>query len=154
MEALIYVLYMVAPAAIALVLGIVGVRLFGPKMDPRVKELAEAAYHFAAAELGVKAKGSPPPVVLERRKFMSGKQRVIGQYSRRIRLPIIGYVWERVRVVNDATFMFANLAHEMAHALRARAGKKVTEEEAERVEAAAARHSSAQITALLAKLSG
>lgn len=151
-EVLITILFVLAPSIIVLVLGIVGVRLFGPKMDPNVAELAELAYQFAATALDTKAKGKAPPVVLEKERFKVSGGTAIGQYSRRFRLPIIGYIYERVRAVNDASFMFANLAHEMAHAVRARAGKRVTEKEAEMVEALAAKHNSPTIAALLAKL--
>ncbi len=125
---------------------------FQPKMDPRVAELAQLAYEYAAEVLGVEAKGSPPPVVLVKAPWdKRGTIYTIGLYSRRLHLPLIGYAWERIQVVADASYIFRNLTHEMAHALRARAWKKVTEKEAEMVEAKALKYrlTDTQITALL-----
>ena len=141
----------VAVAGVAAIFAVVRI-FFQPKMDPRVAELAELAFEYAAEVLEVEAKGSPPPVVLRKAPWdKRGTVITLGRYSRRLHLPLIGYAWERIEVVADASYIFRTLSHEMAHALRARAWKKVTEKEAEMVEAKALQYrlTDTQITALL-----
>jgi len=119
------------------------------KTNPRVEPLAQAAYEFAADVLGVEAKGSPPPVVLKKARWNNR----VGEYKR-IALPFGIVLWDKISVVADASSIFRNLAHEMAHALRARAGKKSTEEEAEMIELAAWQYrlTNEQISTLLTRL--
>ncbi len=122
------------------------------KMDPRVEELARIAFECSADILGIKPKGKPPPVRLKKERWKIHGVSVVGNYKR-YRIPGIGImVWERVLAhISEGTFR--TLGHEMAHVHRARRGEKVTEAEAEMVEAAIeARCGGARIAHLMAKL--
>lgn len=139
-----------ATVFIGLALILIAARLLQPKMDKRVKALADLAWTFSAAQLGVKPKGKTPAVKL--RSKPDGN--TIGNYKR-FRIPLINHmVYERIWVVDDVSYIWSNLAHEMAHAHRARAGKKVTEREAEDVEASAREaRSNYEVAALLDRFS-
>ncbi len=133
-------------------LGAIWFFLIRVKMDPIFVELAQLAIECSADIMGVRPKGTPPPVRLKKERWKIKGVSVVGNYKR-YRIPGIGImVWERVRVlISERTFR--TLGHEMAHVHRARRGEKTTEAEAEMVEAAIeARCGGVRIAHLLAKL--
>ncbi len=98
----------------------------------------DKAYQFAAAFQGVKTKGSTPTVKYLKEMQFAGKP-IIGKY-RSYRIPIVKWViWDRIWVLKSLTSaqQWANLCHEMSHALDARQGRDKSETKAEACERAA-----------------
>lgn len=105
------------------------------RMDPSVKRLAAITFQYSARLMGVEPKGSVPPVVLKKDIFKVKGVIVIGNYT----WYRLGkwMLWERVTVVDDSSYLFSNLVHEMTHVHRVRRGEATTEAEAEAIEALA-----------------
>ncbi len=104
-------------------------------MYPRVSELANMAYGCAAKIMETKTKGDTPPVRLRSKRWRAKGVTMIGRYTW---MSTFGRVlWDHIEVVDDVTYIWPNLVHEMTHALRRRKGKPSSEAAAEAAEGVA-----------------
>lgn len=111
--------------------------MFWPKYksDPRVSVRAGHAWMFAADYLGIANPGERPPVVLTEAPWNDNGTEVIGNYSW---FSFFGWLMnERVKVVNNPSYMMSNLVHEFIHCLRVRDGHRTNEQFAEAAESLA-----------------
>lgn len=121
-------------------------------MDPKVEKLAKLAYDFAATALDMKAKGSVPPVNLRSQPWKKGSLTINGNYKW-YSIPFFNIViWDRIIVVNNVSYIFAVLVHEMVHAVRRRNGYPSEHIDTTRIQALARDHSSPAIDELLKQL--
>ena len=102
-----------------------------PKMDPRIKKLAELAYKTAGEINDLPVRGSSPPVRLRKKP----KGNIIGSYWALTSFKKVLY--DSIWVVNNERFMWPNIVHEQTHAIRRRNGLGSSEAKAERAEAMA-----------------
>ena len=127
--------YILLPILAAIpTIGLIIYVLNRPKRDKRVDGLAQKAYECAADIMGVEAKGKPPAVSLKNAPW----DNVVGRYTYR---RMFGFLWyEQIEVVDDVSYIFSNLVHEMTHVLLERAGMTNNEILPEATEAAADKH--------------
>jgi hypothetical protein len=141
-------IYLIIPGIIASII-VIYYFFFRPKMDKRIKNLAEYAYESAGEFLDLPAKGDPPAVKLVDTGWRN--EEVFGLYSWKKLFKWI--IWEQITVVDDRSFIWGVLVHEMVHAVRRRNGLLPSEIDAYQAQRTAyARFAGPKLDALMAEV--